>query len=224
MKQELLSGVRRVVLLQKVVICMVLLALPIVASAALVLDGSFEDTVAHSPFQTFNAGQTFGGWTVTSGSIDLINGYWAAADGNQSVDLAGNNHGTIQQTVNASAGLYQLSFALSGNSDGPPTIKTVLVTVGNQTKLFSFTTPAQNNGNMLWTKESWDVYIPTGGSTTLSFADVSGGNNPTPYGAALDNVSLVCCVPEAGTFVAGAMLLLPFGAGSLRILRRLRTV
>jgi choice-of-anchor C domain-containing protein len=201
---------------------------PIRASASLVQDGSFEGRVAASPFETFVAGQTFGGWTVTAGSVDLINGAWLAASGNQSVDMSGGTHGTIQQTINVPAGYYRLTFDLSGNSDGPPAIKTVLVSFGSASAQFSFTTPDGNNGNMQWTSEAWDFYLPVGGNKVLSFADISGGVDfQTSFGAALDNVSLIdppppetAPVPESGTMLAGALLLVPFGASAVRILRR----
>jgi choice-of-anchor C domain-containing protein len=195
--------------------------------ANLVIDGSFEAPIAASPFQTFGAGSSVGGWTVTSGSIDLINGYWNAADGNQSIDLSGNSRGTIQQTINASAGSYQLTFALSGNSDGPPTVKTVLVSFGGLSTQFSFTTPANNNNNMSWTTETWDFSLPAGGNNVLSFQDISDGQSA--YGAALDNIILTqtqagetipAPVPEAGTLLAGMLLLFPLGLSAIRIFRR----
>ncbi len=197
---------------------------PLSLSANLVVDGSFEAPIASSPFQTFNASiSPVGGWTVTAGSIDLINGYWHAADGNQSIDLSGNSRGTIEQSINTGPGLYHLTFALSGNSDGPPTVKTVQVTFGSATAQFSFTTPWPNGNNIpniVWASESWDVYLPTGGNTTLSFQDISGGYEG-PYGAALDNIVLTqaSAVPESGTLLAGALLLLPLGLSAVRIVR-----
>jgi choice-of-anchor C domain-containing protein len=204
-----------------------LLSSPFRLCANLVVDGSFEAPIATSPFQTFNAGSSVGGWTVTGGSIDLINGYWNAADGNQSIDLSGTSRGTIQQTISASAGSYRLRFALSGNSDGPPTVKTVLVSFGNASAQFSFTTPANNDNNMLWVTETWDFSLPTGGNTVLSFQDISDGQGA--YGAALDNIILTQTqigdvvsvpVPESGTLLAGALLLLPLGLSTFRIFRR----
>jgi choice-of-anchor C domain-containing protein len=202
-----------------------LLASPLRLCANLVVDGSFEAPIATSPFQTFNAGSSVGGWTVSAGSIDLINGYWNAADGNQSIDLSGNSRGAIQQTVNASAGSYRLTFALSGNSDGPPTIKTVVVSIGGVSSQFSFTTPANNNNNMLWVTETLDFSLPTSGNAVLSFQDISDGQSA--YGAALDNIILtetqtggIAPVPESGTFLAGALLLLPLGLSTFRIFWR----
>jgi choice-of-anchor C domain-containing protein len=200
------------------------LAVPFAVRANLVLDGSFEGQVATQPFQTFYAPSSFGAWTVTAGSIDLINGYWAAAEGNQSVDLSGTSRGTIQQTVNIPGGSYHLTFELSGNSDGPPTVKTVLVSLGGVSAQFSFTTPSGNNQNMHWVSESWDVYLPAGGNTVLSFADISDlSATPNAYGAALDNISLTSSpVPETSTFLAGACLMIPLGLSALRILWRTR--
>lgn len=63
---------------------------------------------------------------------------------------------------------------------------------------------------------TWDV-MATGSSSLLSFA--AADSPPTYYGAALDNVSLVA-VPETSTVIAGALLLLPFGASTFRILRK----
>ncbi|MGH7972845.1 MAG: hypothetical protein ACREIC_29370, partial [Limisphaerales bacterium] len=62
-------------------------------------------------------------------------------------------------------------------------------------------------------------------STVLSFQDISdpAGTaqypNTTPWGAVIDNVVLTA-VPEPATILAGALLLLPFGASTIRILRR----
>lgn len=202
-------------------------ALPSVGYANLVQDGSFEDQVATQPYETFSAGQSFGGWTVTAGNVNLVNGAWLAADGNQSVGFSGNSPGTIQQTIVVPAGNYLLTFDLSGDSTGLPITKTIQVSFGGATKDFSFTTTG-SNGNMNWALESWDIYLPTGGSTVLSFADVSGpsGNSPGDpyYGAALDNVSLTDppAVPESGTLLAGALLLFPVGLSAVRILRNRR--
>ena len=58
----------------------------------------------------------------------------------------------------------------------------------------------------------------TAANTTLSFAGVS-ANNRAYVG--LDNVSLTA-VPEPTTMIAGALLLLPLGVSTLRLLRKNR--
>ncbi|MGA2801073.1 MAG: choice-of-anchor C family protein [Verrucomicrobiota bacterium] len=204
-----------------------MLLLPGSASANLVLDGGFEQGAVSGPFQTYTAVSTMGGWTVTAGSVDLIGNYWQPAQGSQSVDMAGfYANGTIQQPINGlTAGAwYYFTFDMSGNPDGPPTIKTLDVTFGNTTQVFTFDTTGISHANMGWVLDSgW--FQASGSSTVLSFTDASAplaDGSPTAFGAVIDNVSLNA-VPEPTTIIAGALLLLPFGASTLRILRKNRT-
>lgn len=191
--------------------------IPAATRAALLINGDFELPNISGNFTTYNTGANIGGWVVTSGSVDLINNYWQPASGGQSLDTAGNINGTIQQTVATTAGqLYRLTFDMSGNPDGLPTIKSLLVTFGSASQTFLFNTAGITKSNMKWTLMTWDV-VATGASTLLSFA--SADSPTTAYGAALDNVALVP-VPEPATVIAGALLLLPFGASALRIMRK----
>jgi choice-of-anchor C domain-containing protein len=202
-----------------------ILASPLAASASLVLNGSFEDVPAAQPFQTIYAGGSLGGWTVTAGSVDLINGYWLASDQNQSVDMSGFSRGTIEQTITASAGTYHLTFDLSGNSDGPPVIKTLRVLFGGVSRDFTFATTG-SIGNMNWASQSWDV-TTVSANPVLAFQDISDNASGRPYfGAVLDNVSVVAiaAVPEPTTMVVGALALFPLAFSTLRILRRKRAV
>jgi choice-of-anchor C domain-containing protein len=186
--------------------------------ANLVTDGDFEVPIANAVFQTFGPG-AMGAWTVTPDSVDLIRSYWQPSGGRQSLDLAGNGSGGIQQTIATTAGVtYRLTFDMSGNPDGAPGIKTLVASLGASSQAFSYTlTGANSRGNMLWTTMIVDFVAGLGNSSLLSFRDTDG----TPYGAALDNISLTP-VPEPTTMVAGALLLLPFGASTLRVLRRNR--
>jgi choice-of-anchor C domain-containing protein len=203
---------------------------PIAASANLLVDGSFETPIASQPFQTFGTGALGTAWTVTAGSVDLIGNYWQTAQGSQSVDMSGNENGTISQTINLAPGTYKLIFDESGNPDGPPTLKQLNVSLGGGTpQEFDYTIGSNTHDNMQWVIKT-AYFTVAGGPAALVFSDISSGigvANPvgpagtTPWGAALDNVSLVA-VPEASTMIAGALLLLPFGASTLRILRRNR--
>lgn len=195
-----------------------LLALPSSGLANLVADPGFELGAVSGPFQTYGGGFiTPGGWEVVSGSVDLIKGYWQPAGGSQSLDVAGNLSGTIRQTLATAANTqYLLTFDLSGNPDGGPTIKTVRVDFGGSQQDFTFDITGITKANMQWKTQSWWV-TAAGASTVLQFADLGG----TGYGSALDNVS-VTPVPEPTTVLAGALLLLPFGVSGLRILRKNR--
>jgi choice-of-anchor C domain-containing protein len=200
--------------------------LPIVASANLVTDGDFTAAGTPSSFTTYSASQTMGGWNVTAGSVDLIGGYWQSPPGGgNSVDLAGNSSGTISQTI---SGLvvgqyYTLSFALSGNPDGPPDLKKLGVNLAIGSASFSYDTAAQGTTRpqpMHYVTES-ATFKATSISELLQFQDHSSYEGITPYGAVIGNVCLVA-VPETSTMIAGALLLLPFGASALRIRRRNR--
>ena len=61
-------------------------------------------------------------------------------------------------------------------------------------------------------------FVATSPSTTLTFMDATGYDSNAAW---IDNVSLVA-VPEPPTVIAGALLLLPFGASTIRFFRRQR--
>ena len=97
----------------------------------IVVNGSFEmPTVRSAAFDTYRAGQTVGGWTIESGSIDHISkNYWQASNGLQSVDVTGSpgNAMIYQDLTTIPQHTYQLSFDLSGNPEGAPAIKQIEV-------------------------------------------------------------------------------------------------
>ena len=72
------------------------------------------------------------------------------------------------------------------------------------------------SSGQLLTALSMNISLPSGNNTLAFTATGVSGNDETAF---IDNVS-VSAVPEASTMIAGALLLLPFGASTLRILRR----
>jgi len=121
-----------------------------------------------------------------------------------------------------SAAFTLVSFQLSGPfpTFGPQNITVEGFVAGNPT-VAAFTDTRAVSGNTLstWT-ENWS------GVTTVEFGIISGGVF-SAFGNSdniiLDNVVIdtdVTAVPEAPTLLSGALLLLPFGASTLRILRR----
>ena len=176
-------------------------------AANLIVNGGFNNggTVAApgGGFTTLGTGSTaMTGWTVTSGDIDWIQGYWQSADGDgYSVDLNGNNPGAISQTINTVAGQsYQITFDLSANPDSTVDMTRIAVvgangTIGTATYTL---TAANSKANMLWAPYTLD-FTADSASTVISFT--SGDNTGTDccYGAALDNVA-VAAVPEPATW------------------------
>ncbi|HEY1925980.1 MAG TPA: choice-of-anchor C family protein [Caulobacteraceae bacterium] len=181
----------------------------------LVTDGNFDSPSGGGSFTTYFASQSFSAWTVDSGSVDLIGGYWQAPAGAGSVDLDGNSPGAISQSITTGKGAYELTFDLSGNPDGGPVTKTVQVTVGNATQTFTYDLAGNSHSDMMYVPES--LKFTTSGPTTLTFTSLDVG---TPYGPVIGNVS-VAGVPEPASW---ALMLLGAGAlgGALRA-RRSRT-
>ncbi|WEK44717.1 MAG: choice-of-anchor C family protein [Candidatus Sphingomonas colombiensis] len=189
--------------------------LPATANAAAFINGSFESGVPAGSYTTVNGGDSTSitGWTVTGGSVDYIGSYWAAQNGERSIDLNGNSQGGIEQTFDTVAGgKYSVSFWLAGNPDGDPTTKSVLVGANdNSSSLYTFDSAGFDKSNMGWANYTYN-FVATGTSTTLSFASQDAG----PYGAALDNVALTFAgVPEPATW---GLMILGFGAvgGAMR--------
>jgi hypothetical protein len=235
--------------LQLVVMMSGLLMVAPWATANLIVNGSFEDgnfapNRDSGTMQLFNGATDITGWTVNGGgggaggdvawelNANQSGGNpWGfyASQGTHFIDLTGyandgnNPHGgvNLSQTVNTIAGQsYYLSFdvgsshAYSGSAN-----PVVQVTVNGTPATYIFTgnvsLPDAAGSNNHWQQAGF-VFTSTGGPATIDFlATTLGGDNVID----LDNVSLTA-VPEPTTIISGALMLLPFGASTLRILRR----
>jgi choice-of-anchor C domain-containing protein len=177
----------------------------------IVADGDFTNTF--SGFNTYSSGSTLqsGDWTVTTGSVDEIGGYWQSPTiGGGSVDLDGNSPGGIAQTISPSAGNYVLSFDLSGNPDGSPSTKNVTVDVGGTSQEYSYTIGGNSHSDMDYMSETLP-FLTSGGPIILSFMS---NDIDTPYGPVIGGISISSAVPEPFTLsLFGAGLV---GAAALR--------
>lgn len=93
----------------------------VVSQVGEVVGGSFEEPAITAPYQVFSShGASPLGWTIESGTVDIVGDYWEARKGKQSLDLSGahNAPGTIFQDVRTEKGAwYLLRFAASGNPE-----------------------------------------------------------------------------------------------------------
>ncbi len=168
------------------------------ASAAVVgTNGSFETGTVSSSYATLTApdSTSISGWSVTTGSVDYINGLWSASDGARSIDLNGMQAGTVAQTLATSPGsTYVVYFDLSGNPDTrpvgdalwSPSKKVVAVqATGATAKNYSYNTAGMGNtrADMRWVPQTY-TFVATATSTTLSFKSTVQG----AFGPAIDNV------------------------------------
>lgn len=191
------------------------------ANASLLVNGSFEQGTPQpgsNGFSTLGAGDnSVTGWTVFSGSVDWINGYWQAQDGTHSIDLAGNQPGAIEQTFATVAGtLYSVNYWLSGNPDGGDIGKDGVVAAINGAIVDASSSITGIQGpsheNMKYSLKNF-TFTASGDTTTLRF---SSADNAGAFGAVLDNVS-VSAVPEPATW---AMMLVGFGVVGASMRRR----
>lgn len=168
---------------------------PLTAQAAgqnIVKYGGFENPVVSSGFTEYSAGQSFGGWTVGAGSIDLVkNDYWIPAQGSQSVDLDGSSAGTIYQdlpTVGGSS--YSLSFFLAGNPVCGPAVVQMQIWWGTTlVDTLSFNTAHHSTAHMGWLNHGYTVQA-TGTVTRLSFVSLTGSLcGPTLDGVKVEAVN-----------------------------------
>lgn len=184
------------------------------ATTTVIQNGTFFLTGASGPYMgsyhtvcaTRSASGSITGWTVTSGSVDVIGTFWTnETSSTNSLDMNGTPSncgsvsgtsqaaGTISQTFSTTLdATYVVQFYLAGNVDNSPTTKILDVNATNATTsttgVYHFTDSGYTTTSMGWTQESY-TFVATGSTSTLTFA--SGLITTGTYGgAAIDNVTV----------------------------------
>jgi choice-of-anchor C domain-containing protein len=162
-----------------------------------VLQNGFERPVAAAhTFDLFVAGQQMGAWTVTRGDVHLIGaGFWQAAEGVQSLDLDGSINGAVALSFpTLPLFTYRISYALAGNPDSGPAIKTGHVLVnGHVIQELAFDITGKNRTNMGYVRHGF-AFLSLGGAATLEFVSTT---TPGGYGPVLDDVVIEKCLLAA---------------------------
>ncbi|QNN22760.1 choice-of-anchor C family protein [Planctomycetales bacterium ZRK34] len=182
-----------------------LFAMGSASQATMLANGDFELPGGVSNWSTIYSvdSTSLTGWTVTSGSVDLVGpSHWTAASGSLCVDLNGVQPGVLSQTFDTLAGqAYRVTFAMAANTDGPFGDFTMSVSAAGSSQNFTFTrTSAHTDHDMGWTYKTFDFIASLGtDQTTLTFASIS-----TPElasGPVIDDVSVAetTLTPEPAT-------------------------
>lgn len=187
------------------------------AGANQITNGSFESPALTTPDHVFDVGpgdNTITGWTVTTGSVDLVTDTCCAtlpADtGKQFIDLVGSNFtgGISQQFATVANQMYSLSFAYSRNTGVAAASAAVLVADASSTPLLS--TSVTHSGAAAWV-HFLAQFVATSATTTLTFTNTLGGSN---QGIFLDTVAVAATpIPPALLLFASALAGLGFLGG-----------
>lgn len=165
----------------------------------LLSNGGFENPTASGQYESLTS---LPGWTISSGhAVDLISTFWPAAEGLQSIDLAGTPGvigGTLSQTFATTAGqTYFLSFSYGNSINTSDTAVGAIDVVGSTTLLHDLVSHAGSTSANMDYVNYFSVFVADSSSATLTFTHLS----PTAsLGLALDNV--IVEVPETSSVVA----------------------
>jgi choice-of-anchor C domain-containing protein len=168
------------------------------ANANQIVNGSFEQPVLTVPDHYFDLAPgdtTITGWTITTGTVDLITdtccGTGPADTGVQFVDLVGSQTtgGISQQFATAVNQLYSFSFAYSNNAGVSSASASVALTDTANQSLLS-TSVSHSTGDP-WA-HFLAYFVATSALTTLTFTNLTGGSN---QGVFLDSISVVSATP-----------------------------
>lgn len=150
---------------------------------------SFERGDDPGSFTKLDSGDDgISGWDIKSGSVDYIGSYWDAAEGDRSIDLNGNEKGSISQTFNTEDDkIYKVAFHMSGNPDVQGFKKLSISADDSAKRYYGFDTEKEDNSkeDMKW-KQYVYYFVASGSETTLTFASEIDG----AWGPALDDISI----------------------------------
>ncbi len=158
----------------------------------LVRNGDFEAGGPVPAWLSLHAGSTaIPGWRIKAGHVDLVGRWWQTAGGGGSVEVGTPGPGALEQSVATVPGRrYRLSFALAGNPEGPPRVKTLVVSAGPTSRTFSFDSAGHTRQTMGWRTQTLD-FTAVASATAIGFARTDGSPRSGWWGPAIDDVSVI---------------------------------
>jgi choice-of-anchor C domain-containing protein len=172
-----------------------------VETTNLVTDGNFDNTGVTNHFQTLSAGNSFSGWKVESGTVDVIGTYWEHNGAGGSIDLDGSSPGAISQEMTTVPGqTYTVRFDMAGNGDGGSPTKALELSAGDSSAKFEWNKPAD------WSKQSMGyetrefTFVATSETTKIVFASQTQPNavNGPYFGAVITKINVAPTVVSQG--------------------------
>jgi choice-of-anchor C domain-containing protein len=107
------------------------------------------------------------GWTVVDGDVSYVGRKWRHAEGARSVGLPCG--GGITQTIETEPDqTYEVRFNMAGDPDAMPSLKTVIVSLGAETRIFTFDTAGRSRTEMGWASRT-HVFKASAKASTLAF-------------------------------------------------------
>ena len=107
------------------------------------------------------------GWTVVDGDVSYVGRKWQHAEGTRSVSLLCGG-GISQTIVTEPDQTYEVRFNMAGDPDAAPSLKTVIVSLGAETRVFTFDTAGRSRTDMGWASRT-HVFKASSKASTLAF-------------------------------------------------------
>jgi choice-of-anchor C domain-containing protein len=139
----------------------------------LITNRSFESGADPGDAMTLSPGsRAVEGWTVADASVSYVGRKWQHGEGSRSIALLCG--GAITQTIATEPEqTYEVRFAMSGDPDASPSVKTIAVFLGEESRMFTFDTAGRSVKDMGWASRSW-VFKAKEKASTLAFRSPMG--------------------------------------------------